>query len=371
MILYIIISSIVTLGILILAGVKIKKTKDHMELFQKNSDINFKKINLLTSILATNFEKDTLTNSCKKLVNILQGEYCSDYCTLFIFKEEGFKIASTTIDGNDDTFKKLEKYICDTYYSLEGNGKIIVSDTNLQYPSSLGRNVKQLRFLPLKMKDILIGGLLLEFKKPVKDNKLEEEFFMTVAESVAVSLQNIIYDDKIYELANKDNLTKVYNRNFMDKFLNNKISSDEDFTLSLLDIDFFKKFNDTYGHDFGDIVLKSVAKFTENFIKDDMGEIFRMGGEEFIIYIAGDLSFATKKLNELRENIKQMILTTKDGVKTNLTVSIGITERYSHDSIKNLYLRADKGVYYSKEHGRDQVTVITGEDYNKLINEEN
>jgi len=122
----------------------------------------------------------------------------------------------------------------------------------------------------------------------------------------------------------------------------------------MLDIDHFKKINDTYGHLAGDFVLKEIAKIVKNLIRksDICG---RFGGEEFVILLPNTkLSGAMKLAERIRETIQNHTFDF-NGKKINVTVSIGITSVGVNDSYESLISRADEALYEAKEKGRNRI----------------
>lgn len=169
--------------------------------------------------------------------------------------------------------------------------------------------------------------------------------------------------EKLHELERLsflDNLTQLANRRYLEMELDNSISEKKrygtDFGVVFVDIDFFKRFNDTYGHDLGDRVLKAVSRTFINTARpsDRMG---RWGGEEFIGILRrvdGDgLRSAAERIRALVE--KSHIQ--EDGLMLKVTVSIGGTLAKNADTADSIVKRADKLLYQSKANGRNCWTV--------------
>ena len=185
------------------------------------------------------------------------------------------------------------------------------------------------------------------------------------------SIQNIEYQSKVYkvnfyEIENYkifsfeditefteemyvDELTQVYNRKYLNVFIN---SVRGELCIILLDIDHFKNINDTYGHIFGDFVLKELANLLKkNIRKDDI--IIRMGGEEFLIILkeVNNIENAKAVAEKLRKEVENYSFKDK-----NITISLGVCcKRIDKDEFNNLYDAADKALYRAKESGRNNV----------------
>jgi diguanylate cyclase (GGDEF)-like protein len=157
------------------------------------------------------------------------------------------------------------------------------------------------------------------------------------------------------ENALTDSLTGIANRHQIDIWLEEKVSGTTEVPNSLLffDIDHFKTVNDTYGHKVGDSVLKEVTGVVkENLTPNE--QLGRWGGEEFIIISPQSGKNALKLAEELRIKINGYHFKTVG----RQTVSFGVTEFRSGESVDSLISRADKGLYHSKHEGRNRVTII-------------
>lgn len=156
-------------------------------------------------------------------------------------------------------------------------------------------------------------------------------------------------------LAKRDRLTGVYNRHKIEEVLNLELNRanryDLKFSILILDIDYFKEVNDTYGHNKGDQVLKKMCNLIEKNIRD-ADTLGRWGGEEFII-IAPETNIekSFKLANKLRKIISQYNFI-KD---KKVTVSIGLAEYENNYSIDEIISRADQALYKAKNNGRNRV----------------
>ena len=160
------------------------------------------------------------------------------------------------------------------------------------------------------------------------------------------------------QLVEYDPLTKLHNRRYAANRLKmageGRTEKSAPFCVAICDIDFFKKVNDTYGHDAGDVVLQGVAKLFMQTMKDN-GFAARWGGEEFLLFFDNtQLKDAVVKMEEMLERLRHAVVPYKKE-KIKVTLSIGITEATLEDSIEEILHRADDLLYQSKESGRDQV----------------
>lgn len=162
-------------------------------------------------------------------------------------------------------------------------------------------------------------------------------------------------EKKIEKMALFDQLTGLYNRNYITtKLLKNDNSVPMAAAVIMLDIDFFKRFNDKYGHKMGDIVLKAVAESLLGTIrKDDIA--IRWGGEEILVLFRNmPRNGIALNMDKICERIRATIEKQNLPVKDKVTVSIGATMRQPTDDFNSLVNRADDALYSAKENGRNR-----------------
>jgi len=159
------------------------------------------------------------------------------------------------------------------------------------------------------------------------------------------------------KLANKDKLTGLYNREIVEEaYLNTG-------TIVMCDIDDFKKLNDNYGHNFGDIILKNISDILVGSVRNT-DYVIRWGGEEFIIFVDNnDITIAKKLAERIRTRVETLEgQTLEDGsICPKITMSFGVSKLHSSDSMTDEIKKADDALYESKRNGKDRVTVY-GED---------
>jgi two-component system, cell cycle response regulator len=163
------------------------------------------------------------------------------------------------------------------------------------------------------------------------------------------------------ELALFDPLTGLNNRRFLESHLSTMIDNARvrrsPLTLMILDIDHFKRVNDTCGHDAGDEVLKAFADRLRGIIRG--GDLLcRLGGEEFVIVMPGvTIAAATRIAERARLAIEEeAFLVNKSTRSLTITTSIGLAEMREHSDSHELYRRADQALYRSKAEGRNRVS---------------
>jgi len=166
-------------------------------------------------------------------------------------------------------------------------------------------------------------------------------------------------EEDLHSKSFQDELTTLFNRRAIQDGLKEEFfrakRGEYPMSVAMLDLDRFKNVNDTYGHPFGDKVLKLVsAKMLEITRKKDL--VGRYGGEEFlIVFPECEPEQAGKILERLRENMEAQILTTDLGEEVSVTLSAGITSLKATDKIEDLIRRADEALYEAKNTGRNKV----------------
>ncbi|WP_345993276.1 GGDEF domain-containing protein [Sulfurimonas sp. HSL-1716] len=177
--------------------------------------------------------------------------------------------------------------------------------------------------------------------------------------------KNREYIDIIEELTITDALTSLYNRRHFDDIFNNflkiQLRAKQTPVFIILDIDYFKQYNDTYGHQAGDMAIKTVARHLKRSLKRAGDMAFRLGGEEFgILYTEENRSKAFSFADTIRKKIEsEKIEHSKNNASRYLTVSMGIIiiEEEFADNIRNIYRCADEALYKAKADGRNRAVI--------------
>ena len=176
--------------------------------------------------------------------------------------------------------------------------------------------------------------------------------------------------EKISTMATRDELTNSHNRRYLMEFLAREKSradrTSSVFSLAVIDLDYFKRVNDTYGHIVGDDVLKQVVKLIQRHVRAT--DCFaRFGGEEFaLVYSATELEEAQQSAERLRQEISATPLTC-DSFSIYTSVSIGIAEFRPGEDVAELLRRADQALYVAKSGGRDRVMVLSRDQITKGV----
>lgn len=331
----------------------------------KETDLN----KILTDILDKSFSSDELSTVTNEIIEILRKYYNVDYITILVTKDnKKLQVLSSNVDNK--YIGEIQNYSNIQLKKLENSVvKLNISNKDpLEYGKH--RKIRLSLFAPLIYKNNLVGAVLIESSnlKDVRRNNLREEIYGKLFNSTALVIQNLINTERLVTMLSTDQLTGVYNRRYMDNKLIEEIKHHKEckktFNLVILDIDYFKKFNDTYGHQFGDVALQEVSQFIKKSVRQitTMNRrkdwVARYGGEEFVIVFSESNQQAIfKKVDQIRKGLSEYTIT--DGFNTaGVTVSFGIaTFPYHGWTPEELIEKADQALYESKNNGRNRVTI--------------
>lgn len=263
------------------------------------------------------------------------------YCRLMLETKDGFYITQA---GQD---KRVSGHPCYQQFGLE---------------SYIG--------VPLMLNGEIWGTL--NFSSPCPRlqpfTHLEIELVKLISDAVervirdVAEIEQVCQDrDRMADEASRDFLTGLHNRSYLEQHVAALIRAhytrDEPFSIAVIDIDHFKGFNDTYGHDIGDAVLQWLAaRLAECLREGDM--VARIGGEEFVMVMNGARSVEAKKVVErTRTHICTNAVPLENGREVFITISSGLSEHTKGEPYSDLFKRADEALYTAKHAGRNQVRI--------------
>jgi diguanylate cyclase (GGDEF)-like protein len=234
----------------------------------------------------------------------------------------------------------------------------------LQGAATAGQEDKlSLICVPLRIENQSIGCLMVEQKKAGQFSKVDLELVSLLGQETSLAIERARLYSQMEQMSITDPLTKLSNRRYFDNRLNEELSraqrNEHSLCVTMLDIDHFKKVNDTYGHAMGDTVLKGVAEIIRREARGtDLPA--RYGGEEFILVAPETTLDAAQVLAErLRQAVEQTEFAGEgedETQKLHVTISLGVAAFPDSASDKDsLVKRADQALYGAKEGGRNQV----------------
>jgi len=212
--------------------------------------------------------------------------------------------------------------------------------------------------VPLMAQGDTIGMLYFEQKRDAPMSPAARLYLELMAENIGLALANVRLRRQLTDLACRDALTGLLNRRCLDETVRGLARGDmaESFACLMIDIDHFKRFNDDFGHDAGDMVMRHVAEMMTVAV-DGIGDAYRFGGEEFAILLPSASEPEAAELAErLRRQIRAAPLSHRGRVLGNVSVSIGVaaTDLQGSSAI-NLMAHADAALLEAKANGRDRV----------------
>jgi diguanylate cyclase (GGDEF)-like protein/PAS domain S-box-containing protein len=185
---------------------------------------------------------------------------------------------------------------------------------------------------------------------------------VSAATQVALAVTSLRLRESLRDQSIRDPLTGLFNRRFMQESLDRELQrarrKERALAVIFIDVDHFKRFNDIFGHDAGDAVLRSFADLLRSFFRGD-DVLCRYGGEEFALILPeSDEQDAALRMNEFRQNVKGLTVLHESRPLDPITVSVGIAAFPKHgSSIESLLRTADQALYVSKAEGRDRVSI--------------
>lgn len=302
-----------------------------------------------------------------KSYNIISG-----YIAEFKAEEDAFEVTesfgypenlkSNKIPVNDDEILK---------YVFETEKKLVIEDAiSKNIKLNFGKpDIDSFFICLLKRKNSIYGFIKLDKIKGSKFSDFEIKTLEIIVSSLTIIFENAELYEKIIKQATRDGLTGLLNHiTFQEKLRNSieKCDSREYPCLSLLiaDIDNFKKFNDTFGHQEGDRVLKKVAMIFKEFEKKyENTYAARYGGEEFVFVMENcDIFKAVKIAEEIRSFCEKNLEVGNEKEKRKITLSIGVSNYPDYaKTIRDLIKNADEYLYVAKKEGKNRVKSILDE----------
>lgn len=222
--------------------------------------------------------------------------------------------------------------------------------------------------VPLKKNNEEVIGVLSVFDKEAREgvgtfNSHDEALLTTLATQAATMWVRLQY----YDLATVDGLTRLFVRRHLEQRLNEEVRKalrfNKKLSLIMIDIDHFKKFNDTYGHKTGDNVLKLVAQQLKQTVRTGIDLPARYGGEELTVVVPeADREGAMQLAERIREAVQNTPLPGPNGETLHVTISLGVATLPMHGRTKEeLFEKADIALYQAKRGGRNRCCFYSGD----------
>lgn len=253
------------------------------------------------------------------------------------------------------------------YYADRSGKKLVCKHLKLEGNITIPRYI----CVPLIAQNDTLGLLYLEIKNNVEiknDNEAINNFhalILTTAEQISLAIANIRLRETLRYQSIRDPLTGLFNRRYLEELLSREIERAErkntPLAFIMIDVDHFKRFNDKYGHEAGDVVLREVGYLLrENFRGSDIA--CRFGGEEFLLFLYDTTAeVAKERAEDLRQKVHKIQVKYGKDILEKISISQGIsTFPQDGNNSEELIAAADHALYRAKNEGRDRVEV-----YNK------
>ncbi len=312
---------------------------------QANIDFNESMKNI-AKIIETQYD----LNYIIPLIGEMIDKFISDHLIyIFLKQNEEFKLVWPGACRDNKIIELVNNFGTDTQYKITEDNKI--------------------GLFPLVAADSSILGCIVAHSNNDKLSQRNIDYIDQLTKQSSITIQRANMYAEVLQHATLDALTGLNNRRQFEVRLKQEVSSArrQNYHLSaiMMDIDFFKKVNDNYGHAVGDEVLKNVAEIIKTSLREsDIPS--RYGGEEFAILLPyTKLEEAGSVAQRLRSNVesKHIDLTEVKDSKIDeiqVTISVGVYELQEGDEPQQLYTKADKALYFAKEHGRNKVIINRG-----------
>lgn len=252
-------------------------------------------------------------------------------------------------------------------YIISTKNKIFIGDIDksyFKYSIPRGDLTSSMICMPIIGKDRVKGIIYIDSKNINAFSNAHEYFLNILAHEISIAIERAIAYERIKELTIKDDLTGVYNRRKFDQDLREELNKSvryvRNLSLLMLDIDYFKKYNDFHGHQMGDAILRKLGMVFNKYMRNT-DKAYRYGGEEFaVICTETDRDNAIICAERLRKVISDEKFEGEEDIRPpgNLTVSIGVSN-FPFDATKldQFIKHADDALYRAKAEGRNRVVV--------------
>lgn len=333
-----------------------------------NADINFQ--NKIMRIVSSSLNLDEVLHKCSDAIIDNQNDIIF---ANILFKDKNMR--KNFNNGIDKIFEPKEfKTFADFFLSadfidgqLESGTFYINNDVSFEeFPFFERMDIRSIIVKTIRVQSEEYASVFVIMSRFINAFHNKETLYDNILRQIQVAANNIFMYNKIRELSNRDGLSGLYNRRYLNLYFNEHFTYNEingTAIASLLDIDHFKSINDTYGHLFGDQAIITVADVINEYAARYEGLTFRYGGEEFVVLFEKiSLDEAVDIMENIRRKIKKTPIT-HEGTTTYVNVSIGVAAYPdTTKKLSDLIDRADKAMYYSKQNGRDRLTVDNGQD---------
>lgn len=352
----------------------VKMNLENAKLEAKQYKILYKRTELLSTVGQKIISNLNITLIIRIINDEINKLFDADYFGIAIYDRENNQLKYYMIKDNI-LHEKITKYDFDNYlgaYCIENKEDIIIGNKNREYKKYLnlqpkefegfadeGIKVSSIIYTPMIINEKVVGLMAVLSKKENLYCKDELNILKILANYTAIAVENALSYKKIEDIATYDNLTKFLTKLEILKIGNivyGKYKNKEvPFSVIMMDVDNFKKVNDTYGHVNGDAALRFIAKTISKCIRST-DYIGRFGGDEFLLICPGaGIKEALEVAERIRTTIENISFTLSES-KVNVTLCLGVHQCTINDvSFVDAVNKADECLYYAKKAGKNTV----------------
>ena len=316
-----------------------------------------KKLDIFTNLLEISnyINRYIKSQNLFPLINdMLIGILGATYSTIYIKSDREYSQV-TSENFSYDTITIEKGMITD-----HNEEQFIINSDSPIYPLNSSNNaIYSCLGVPIKINDEALGFILVQH---VEKNYFTNDhciFLSLLANHIGVAIENNLLYNKIKESASKDGLTNIFNKkHFFDTINALPNILDLDYTIVMIDIDNFKKVNDTFGHPYGDLVLKTISEIIQNGTRPN-DIVARYGGEEIIIFFSNftQKDSVAKRVEQIRLQIQNTLIK-GDSFESSITASFGIYVKVNESlTLAEVIKRADDNLYVCKRTGKNKYTI--------------
>ncbi len=345
------------------------------EIQKKNNQVlslnlRIERYNRLKSLIETinrQFEPEVVAKSILESISNLIA-HGKGNCILYLvdIHNQKLNLCATKKEDPHMVIKAKEGDIFD-YWVLRHTSSLLVEDVRKDFRFDLdkikneySRPIQSLISAALLSQEKVLGIVRLDSPHAFIYTQDDLRFLNTISDLAAVAIENAKLFKETRELAIKDSLTSCYTRVYFLERLKEEFKRSlrkvSPLSLLMLDIDYFKVYNDKFGHIAGDIVLREISQLLREFSESRNGLVCRFGGEEFCILFANiDKKETLGQAEKLRQMIQEKEIVLRKN-RTSITVSIGVASYPKDASLEEeLIQKSDAAMYKAKEKGRNRV----------------
>lgn len=296
-----------------------------------------------------------------------------DELNFVVENEKGFREYAQSASNSDSLMA----------YSIRENKELFVPDTELydftktEFNKEIqlkfeSASVRSLIVCPLFYEDKVIGGITIQSETPNCFSLTDVETLRVISSYTSIALVNLERQSELIKMNKElerisriDGLTRVHNRFALTEYMNSTFLTDVQrkgpIAAMMIDIDYFKQYNDTYGHVKGDKCLIEVSRIIKRNLEGTDYDLYRYGGDEFFaIILHSDKNSVKTILEKLKKDIqKQKIENINSKASKFVTLSIGVAMLYNPvASYTEVFSKSDEALYDVKENGRNGYNII-------------